>query len=311
MGKVILSLKGIRKSFKSNHVLKGIDLTIEGGEFLGLVGLNGAGKTTLIRIILDFYKQDSGSVEVLGMNPHKSFRKIGPQIGVMLETQSLYPLLTAKEYLETYGALRGLSGKTLHKRSDELLHEIDLFEQRNDLIKTFSKGMRQRLAFARAIMNNPKIIILDEPFDGIDMISKNNLMMILKQARSDHMACLMTSHNMANIESLCHTIAFLKSGTIFEKNTLEKLQIKYADRLSFEIHTKKMLNTQVIQRLLPNAKYDDKEGKIEIILKNDTEKDWVIKKLIENDIPVYSAQVNKNALQKLYLDFFEKAGEKK
>ncbi len=163
--KAAISLERVEKSLGNRKVLTGINFTVEPGDIFGYLGPNGAGKTTTIRVILGLFAPDSGRVEVLGQDVFKH-PEVKRRIGFVLEADGLYDNLTARENLAYYGEIYGVAN--IADRIDEVLEAVGLLDRADDRVGKYSKGMRQRLALARAVLHDPELLILDEPTAGLD-----------------------------------------------------------------------------------------------------------------------------------------------
>lgn len=221
----MLRLRGLVKNYGKVKALKGIDIYVKSGDIVGFLGPNGSGKTTTINIITGICRPDEGTVEILGINALHQYEKVGHHIAVVYENNGLYPMLTAEENLEYFARLRDLPVDLYRKSVEDALKVVGLLERKNDLTKTFSKGMLRRLAIARAMIFKPKILILDEPFDGIDISSRKSLIKLFKTwIRQQEHCIIMTSHSMADFEALCNKIIILKSGEILASEDILTLQ---------------------------------------------------------------------------------------
>jgi ABC-2 type transport system ATP-binding protein len=220
----MICVKNLIKNYRNIQALKGVSFNINSGEVFGYIGPNGSGKTTTIRAVCGLIRPNSGSIEILGTDALRKFGKIGHKIGVVMENSGLYPSLTAVENLEFFDRLFSDNKSKRCIRIEEALEMVELTDRKNCLIKTYSKGMQRRLSMARAILAQPKILMLDEPFDGIDVESRHTLIKILKQWVQKPERCIfMTSHNMADIESVCTSLAIIKKGEIIAHDTINNL----------------------------------------------------------------------------------------
>lgn len=215
---------GLTKSFKDINALKGVSFTVNQGEIMGFLGPNGAGKTTTIKILCGLSKPDKGSISIMNHDSLKDYGKVGSKISVIFENPGLYNFLTGEENLEFFARLADISSSERKIIVERALKDIDLYDRRKSLVKTYSKGMARRLAIARTIITNPQILILDEPFDGIDAISRQSIIQLLRDWICNKERCIiMTSHNMADIESMCNTVTVIKSGKKLLSEKISKL----------------------------------------------------------------------------------------
>jgi ABC-2 type transport system ATP-binding protein len=208
---VALQLEGIRKTLAGREVLKGISLTVETGDVFGYLGSNGAGKTTTIRILLDLIRPTSGEVRVMGESAARE--EVRRRIGFVLEADGLYNALSAVENLQFYARIYGLSNA--RARIATLLADVGLADRARDRVGGFSKGMRQRLALARALVHDPQVLILDEPMSGIDPSGQIELRQILLDVvRRAGKTVFFSSHDLDEVQRICNRIALIDQGTI-------------------------------------------------------------------------------------------------
>ena len=208
--------KGVQKKFGDILALKGVDLTVEKGDFLALFGPNGAGKTTLIKILCGLLRPTAGVAKVAGHDVHET--GIRKKVGVISHKSFLYDDLTAFENLKFYGELYGAVNPS--KKADNLLKQVELFDRRDDRAGTFSRGMIQRLSIARALVADPEFIFLDEPFTGLDVPSATLFRDLLKQLHVEGKTVIMISHDIGIGISVSTRLAILNGGKlVFDAKT--------------------------------------------------------------------------------------------
>lgn len=189
----MIRCKDIRKDFGALRALRGVSFEMEAGGLAALLGANGAGKTTLLRIIAGLTRASAGMVEVAGFQVRKTPQEVRRCIGVVSHQTLLYEDLSAEENLHFYGRMYGVAA--LPRRIDALLEMMELQPRRRDLVRTFSRGMQQRLALARAMLHQPKVLLLDEPFTGLDVHATDLLTRFIARAGADRVTVLMTVHD--------------------------------------------------------------------------------------------------------------------
>jgi ABC-2 type transport system ATP-binding protein len=217
-----LELRDVHKSFGSAIPLAGLDLAVHSGEVVGFLGPNGAGKTTTMRILLGLLPADRGHVRVLGLDPRSSGNEVRAAVGAVLDHDGLYDRLTAQHNLELHADLRGLASS--RQRVEELLRKFGLWDRRSDRVSKYSKGMRQKLAVARALLHRPKLLLLDEPFTGLDPSAAIDLRVDLgRLATEDGTAILVATHDLHHVEKACHKVVFLKGGRAVHAGTTSEL----------------------------------------------------------------------------------------
>lgn len=208
---MILSLAGVRKGFPGKEVLKSIELQIAPGELLALVGNNGQGKTTLMKLILGLLTPDAGEILINGETAAASRTTTQKALfGYLPETTAFYPNLTGQETLNYLSSLK----QGAHSRVAEALAIVGLQHAAKQRVKTYSKGMKQRLGLAQALLGNPKLLLLDEPTNGLDPSGIHEFYQILERLKSEGVAILMSSHLLAEIEPRSDALALLKDGII-------------------------------------------------------------------------------------------------
>ena len=185
--------RDLRKSFGPVQALAGLSFAMAEGELAALLGANGAGKSTLLRLISGLSRPSSGSAEVAGFDVRRQPQEVRRRIGVVSHQTFLYEDLSAEENLHFYGRMYSVAG--LQERSDELLAMMELWPRRTDLVRTFSRGMQQRLALARAMLHQPTVLLLDEPFTGLDLHAIDLLTRFIEEASAGRVTVLMTLHD--------------------------------------------------------------------------------------------------------------------
>jgi ABC-2 type transport system ATP-binding protein len=221
-------------SFKYNgvHALKDFSLNVNRGEVVALLGPNGAGKTTSIRVLNGLLIPESGSINVLGFDPRKNGSQIRARTGVLTETPALYERLTALQNLSFFGSLSGLSSSEVKEQSIRLLNIFNLQERSRDRVETFSKGMKQRLALARALLHNPELLFLDEPTSDLDPEAARQVEdLILEISGHENRTVILCTHRLYEAEKLCDRVAIMKKGVVAAAGTLDELRMQIFPKL--------------------------------------------------------------------------------
>ena len=225
---MILELRNIEKSFGEKKVLTGVSFKAEGGKAFGLLGRNGAGKTTSIRILMDVFPANSGEVLIDGQPI--DYNKIG--IGYLPEERGLYPKKIIIDQLTYFAELKGMSRKEAVKAIDYWLERLGMTEYRNKKLETLSKGNQQKIQLITALAHNPDIVILDEPFSGLDPVNAMLLKDVVKEQIANGKIVLFSSHQMSYIEEFCDSIAILNNGVVALHGDLHDIKRVYPrDRL--------------------------------------------------------------------------------
>jgi len=228
----LISARGVHKAIGSVVALGSIDLDIHPGEFLTIFGPNGAGKTTLVKVLSTLTRPSAGTVNILGVDVREGSETARRQIGVISHRSLLYPNLTARENLDFYGALYGLP--KVSERITEVLGEVELTGLHNRAVKTFSHGMIQRLAIARALLHRPRVLLMDEPYTGLDQHAARLLHGLLKTLHTPERAILMATHNVARGLELCDRVAIQAGGRIVYQTPAAEIDPSGFEELYFQ-----------------------------------------------------------------------------
>lgn len=215
-----LEVKNLRKSFEDREVLHGVSFSIESGKALGLLGRNGAGKTTTIRILMDVFQANEGEVLLDG----KKFIPSHYQIGYMPEERGLYPKKKVSEQILYLAALRGIPQKQAKENLKTLLRELNIEEYENRKLDTLSKGNQQKVQLAQTLVCNPDIVILDEPFSGLDPVNAQLLKDAVQQLISQNKLVIFSSHQMSYVEEFCEEIVILNHGDVVLSGNLKQIK---------------------------------------------------------------------------------------
>lgn len=213
--------RGLVKKFGFKTALRKVDLFLEAGDCLALFGPNGAGKTTLIQVLCSLMLPTSGRVVIAGFDTRYEAGALHKIIGVIAHDTFLYNNLTAAENLKFYGRMYNVP--RLNEKIEELIKLVGLSEYMNDQVQTFSRGMKQRLSVARAIIHDPMILFLDEPYTGLDQQGAEDLKQLLIKFRNQGKTIILTSHNLSRGLELCNQVAILKSGALIYQEDITKI----------------------------------------------------------------------------------------
>ena len=221
-----LELLDVTKRFGDKVAVDGLSLALEPGTFLGLLGRNGAGKSTTLKMVTGLLKPSAGSIRVLGLDLAAEPLAIKRQIGVMPEEMALLEHLTGPQYLRFVGRMHGLEDAVIDARREELFAKLDLAPEPRGLVTDYSYGMKKKLALCAALLHGPRILFLDEPFEGIDAVTSRTIKAILQALQSRGVTLILTSHIMEVVERLCPLIAILDEGRLKGFGSLDELRTR-------------------------------------------------------------------------------------
>lgn len=301
-----LEVSNLRKSFGETEVLHGVSFSVGSGSALGLLGRNGAGKTTTIRILMDVFKANSGTILIDG----KPFSTKQYQIGYLPEERGLYPKKTVAEQLIYLARLRGMGAKEAKAQTKYWLDRMGVSEYENRKLETLSKGNQQKVQLAQTLLCNPEIVILDEPFSGLDPVNAQILKDVIKEQISIGKLVIFSSHQMSYVEEFCDEIAILNHGEVVLAGNLREIKREFGrDRLMLSalnqtpselaemlVHTcSDVLNVEKVQK-----------DKVIIRKKEDTDKNLILKSLLEQEIDLEFFGLYEPSLNDI---FVERAGD--
>ncbi|MCC6485195.1 MAG: ABC transporter ATP-binding protein [Armatimonadetes bacterium] len=219
-----VAARGLLKRFGDKTAVNGIDLDVRAGEFFGFLGPNGAGKSTTIRMLCGLLRPDAGTIHVAGYDLRTRPLEVKARIGVLPEETMLYERLNAEEFLLFAGRMYGLSVQEAQRRASDLLELMELTEDKDKLIVDYSMGMKKKTALAAALIHSPRVLFLDEPFNGIDPISVRAIRTVLQHLLERGTTIFFSSHVMEVVERLCTRIAIINHGDIAGVGTVEELR---------------------------------------------------------------------------------------
>lgn len=293
----LLEVKNVNKFFGNKQILNDISFTLHEGEILGFIGPNGAGKTTTIKVILGLQSLSRGQVLIQGFDIQKDFEKAIAKVGAIVESPDLYMYLTGRKNLEMIAAM--YTGVT-KERINEIIRLVGLENRIDDKVSKYSLGMRQRLGIAASIIHQPKILILDEPTNGLDPEGIKELRDLLKTlAKKEKIGILISSHNLSELESFVTDVCLIKNGKILITSSIK--DIKKSEKSVYQI---KLDTTEKIQTLLMK---EDEIVNEKIIKVYREEKDIpsFVEKLVKEGYKIYEVRENVLSLEDAFL---QKAG---
>ena len=224
----IIEIKGLKKSFENHEALRGIHLEIPQGRIFGLLGPNGAGKTTLIRNITQIYQPDAGEIFFKG---EKLSSKHIKNMSYMPEERGLYKKMKIGEHLIYLARLKGLSSEEAHQKIDKWFSHFDIEDWKNKKVEDLSKGMQQKVQFIATILNDPELLILDEPFSGLDPINSNLIKDEMLSLAHKGTTIIFSTHRMESVEELCEDMALINKGEIILQGNIKQIRKEYRNNL--------------------------------------------------------------------------------
>lgn len=240
----IIEVHNVSKQFNNREILKDVSFTINKGSINGLLGPNGAGKTTIIRLLNGVIESTSGVMKVMSFDPKKQGDEIRKRVGIVTESASLYHDMTAWDNLVFFSKIYG---KYEPKRITRLLEQFDMLSFKDQLVGSFSTGMKKRISLAKALLHHPKLLFLDEPTNGLDPEGIQEVIHYLRKVNQEEgVTILICSHVLHQLETICDSYLFLNGGRIVEKGTIMELEEKYLKEIKLLVETGlKPLNSQI------------------------------------------------------------------
>lgn len=233
MAKPVLSVKGLRKKIGGKPIIHDITFDVFAGEVFGFLGPNGAGKTTTIRMLVGLAAADGGEIRIGGISLQEQFPQAISLVGCIVENPELYKFMTGRENLEHFARM---SGGISPERIEEIASFVDLKRAIDDKVKTYSLGMRQRLGIAQALLHRPKILILDEPTNGLDPAGIREMRrFIRKLAEEEGLAVFISSHLLSEIEMMCDRVAIISQGQVISVGLVKELMEQFADQVDWSV----------------------------------------------------------------------------
>lgn len=291
---IILSIKNISKRYGSIQALRDVSFEIYKGNVYGILGPNGSGKSTTLGIVLNVVNKTSGEYSWFGgtMQMHEALKKVG----AIIERPNFYPYMTAKENLELVCKIKGIN----YAKVNEKLELVGLIDRQNSKFSTFSLGMKQRLAIASALLNDPEILILDEPTNGLDPQGIHQIRDIIKQIAAKGTTILLASHLLDEVEKVCTHALVLRKGEILYSGLVDGMSTNEG---FFEVQADDIENLILVLKTHPAVKsVVNEEGKVLVYLKNDLEAKELNQFLFEKNIVLSHLVKRKNSLEEQFLE---------
>lgn len=309
----VIEVKGLKKSYGKNEVLKGINFNVKRGSMLALLGPNGAGKTTTVRILSTLLPHDDGIVKVEGYDTHDEADQVRSVIGLTGQSAAVDELLTGRENLVMMGRLYRLTPASANARANELLEQFDLVDAADRPAKTYSGGMRRRLDLAVSLIAIPPIIFLDEPTTGLDPRSRIAMWDIIKKLMAGGTTILLTTQYLEEADQLADRIIVIDGGKVIAEGTAKELKSRVGkDRLELTFKNEKVLNAAKDVLGSTAADTEDNDHTLSLVI-NDTNKDVkeILEKLSDKKVAIESMAVHKPTLDDVFLSLTGKQSQTK
>ncbi len=297
----ILELKNVSKSFGNKSVLNGVSFSVPENCVFGFIGQNGAGKTTTMRAVLGLLRIDSGQINVFGDKVIYGCNPKNGSIGFLPDVPEFYGYMTAREYLTLCGNITGIDRKSLKTRCDELLRLVGLNNEKHR-IKGYSRGMKQRLGIAQALINRPKLLICDEPTSALDPVGRKDILDIISSAKK-HTSVVFSTHILSDVEKVCSRVALLENGKIAFSGTIEDVHALKTGT-SLELTLADQNDVKKVSAAFPDASLID--GRLVIPKASDKDCAELMKFLSERMIPIIRLERHEEALEDMFMEVIGK-----
>lgn len=302
----VIEVDQLERTFGEYKAVNGMTFQVEPGEVFGLLGPNGAGKTTTVRLLNGILPPSGGTARVFGLDPVTQGAAIRQKTGVLTETPALYERLSARENLEFFATLQNLPGPKLRRRVDEMLAFFDLTDRAADPVETFSKGMKQRLALARALVHQPPLLFLDEPTSGLDPEAAQQVDdLIADLGRTDGQTVMLATHNLLEAQRLCDRVAIMNKGRILALGSLKDLARKlwpmtWVD-VMFHVKPSDTLDESLLaQRGVLQIKADADRCLLSVQVENDDVIPEVVRRLVEHGASIRRVNPRDYTMEDIY-----------
>lgn len=297
-----LEIKDLKKVYASGvEALRGIDLTVEEGDFYALLGPNGAGKSTTIGIITSLVNKTSGKVKVFDYDLDSDLVRMKQQIGLVPQEFNFNPFETVQQIVVNQAGYYGVSRKEAMERSEKYLKQSDLWEKRNVRARMLSGGMKRRLMIARALMHEPRLLILDEPTAGVDIELRREMWTFLRELNRNGTTIILTTHYLEEAEMLCRNIGIIQSGELIENTSMKSLLAK----LQFETFIFDLAPSTNKPEITGYTSYLEDENTLAVEVERNQGINEIFEQLSKKGIKVLSMRNKSNRLEELFLKITE------
>ena len=305
MPNTVLEVKNVSKYFGKSKVVDNLSFEVKEGEILGFLGPNGAGKTTTIKMILGLLAIDEGSIKINGYDIKKNFEKAMEYIGGIVENPDMYGYMSAVDNLKLYAKVRDINYSEVYKTLDL----VGLQRSMNQKVSKYSLGMKQRAGLALVLLHSPKVLILDEPTNGLDPVGIKDLRNILKSLVKEHnIAVLVSSHILSEMEQMCDRVVVINNGKFVKTQSLNSVDNNIDETIRYEIKVKQLDKAKSVLKNVVKGKLEIENDKLIVVLKKD-EISKIIKELVLNEVDVETVHESENTLENIFFDVTEEGNK--
>jgi ABC-2 type transport system ATP-binding protein len=292
-----ITINNLKKTYKNGtQALKGINLEVKEGDFCALLGANGAGKTTVIGILTGLVIKTSGQAKIFDVDIDQNLSKAKSLIGVVPQEMNFNMFERVVDIIVNQAGFFGINRKTALKEVEEILHKLSLWEKRNNPSRTLSGGMKRRLMIARALINHPKLLILDEPTAGVDVELRHSMWEFLAELNKKGTTILLTTHYLEEVEQMCRHAAIIKNGEIIAYDPVKKL-IGLVEKETYVIHVDKIKALESFNNYKPKA-VDETTFEVEL---NNGKMNEFLNEVMRSGMLVHDVRPKGNRMEKLFL----------
>lgn len=305
----MLKIHGLKKKFKNFQALNGLDMEIEEGALYGFVGPNGAGKTTAIRIITGLLLPDEGTVEIAGKDAVRYREEVKDFFGYVPDEFGMYDNLKVWEYMEFFATCYGYSGLVARERCNELLKQVNLADRADAFVDSLSRGMKQRLCLARALIHDPKLLVLDEPTSGMDPRNRMEFKELLKELCADGKTILVSSHILSELSQMCTDIGIIDAGKIVLSGNMTEILQKVNDSnpLLIKVHEHRDVAIQMLRNEPAVKTIAIREDSIAVRFHGGAEAEAeLLRKLVTAGIPVSGFIREQGDLESIFMQITDR-----
>jgi ABC-2 type transport system ATP-binding protein len=291
-----VELNNICKSYNDNLVVNNVSFTVAQGGIFGLIGPNGAGKTTTIRMVMDIIKPESGEISILGESLNEDTKN---RIGYLPEERGLYKKITVLQSLVYLASLKGMGNRAARSRAEELLQRVDMLPHQEKKIEELSRGMGQIIQFLATIIHDPQLLILDEPFAGLDPVNTNLLKEIILELRSQRKAIILSTHMMNEVEALCDRILMINKGRTVLYGELAEIKSRYRNNSVFLKFDGALGEIEGVVGKKDHGEY------VELFLDGETLPQKILEQLVSRGVEINQFDISTPSLNEIFLQVVE------